>query len=49
VPGVVPWGGDEATIISSKVVGRGKGGVSDFGEEQRLFSSKVYMRHGLGD
>jgi len=28
--------------MSFKVVGRGKGGVSDFGEEQRLFSGKVY-------
>jgi len=37
----VPSGGDERTI-RFKVVGRGKRGVSDFGEEQRLFSSKVY-------
>jgi len=29
-------------MISFKVVSRKKGGVSDFGEEQRLFSSKVY-------
>jgi len=29
-------------MISFKVVGRGKRGVSDFGKEQRLFSSKVY-------
>ena len=42
VPGVVPWGGDEGTIISFKVIGRGKRWVSDFREEQRLFSSKVY-------
>jgi len=42
VPGVVPRGGDEGTMISFKVIGRGKRGVSDFGEEQRLFSSKVH-------
>ena len=42
MPGVVPCGGDEGTIISFKVVGRGEEGVSDFGEEQRLFRSKVY-------
>jgi len=42
VPGVVQWGSDEGTIIILKVVGRGKAWVSDFGEEQRLFSSKVY-------
>jgi len=29
-------------IISFTVIGRGKRGVSDFGEEQRLFSSKVH-------
>jgi len=29
-------------ITSFKVVGRGKREVSDFGEEQKLFSSKVY-------
>jgi len=29
--------------MSFKVVGRGKGGFSDFSEEQRLFSSKVYF------
>ena len=28
--------------MSFKVVGGGKGGVSDLGEELRLFSSKVY-------
>ena len=42
MPGVMPGGGDEGTIMSFKVVGRGKGEVSDFDEEQRLFSSKVY-------
>ena len=37
-------------MISFKVVGRGKGGVSDFNEKQRLFSSKVYcvvVRSGI--
>jgi len=29
-------------VLCHEVVGRGKGGVSDFGEKQRLFSSKVY-------
>jgi len=29
-------------IIMFEVVGRGKGGVSDFIEEKRWFSSKVY-------
>ena len=28
--------------MSFKVAGEGKGRVSDFGEEQRLLSSKVY-------
>jgi len=41
VPGV-PRGGEEGTIISFKVVGREKRGVSDFVEERRSFSSKLY-------
>jgi len=31
---------------SFKVVGRGKGGVSDFGEEAEIVSQQSLLRHG---
>ena len=40
VPGVVPSGGDEGTIISFEVVGRGKGGVSDLVKNRDCLAAK---------